>query len=142
MARLASRSITKEVSTSLPSILPARAALASPGPIAEATSATVTGASKCLTAPSGSRTSGMVRVPLGNRANPIAKKSADEPHFFRIFRGTAACELGDRQSVSKRVRGVITMSFLNNNERSQASVKGGRRDWTRTNDPHHVKVVL
>ena len=65
----------------------------------------------------------MVRVPFGNRANPIAKKSADEPHFFRIFHGTAACELDDRQSVSKRVRGVITMSFLNNNERSQASVK-------------------
>jgi hypothetical protein len=62
----------------------------------------------------------MVRVPFGNRANPIAKKSADEPHFFRIFRGTAACELEDRQSVSKRVRGVITMSFPNNDELLQA----------------------
>jgi len=51
---------------------------------------------------------------------PIAKKSADEPHFFRISRGTAACELEDRQSVSKRVRGVITMSFLNNDEFLQA----------------------
>src|SRR5437588_11273576 len=104
MARLASRSITKEVSTSLPSILPARAALASPGPIAEATSATVTGASKCLTAPPGSLTSGMVHGPFGNRANPIAQTRADEPHLFRIFHGTAACELDDRQSVSKRGR--------------------------------------
>jgi hypothetical protein len=52
--------------------------------------------------------------------SPIAKKSADEPHFFRIFHRTAACELDDRQSVSKRVRGVITMSFLNNDEFLQA----------------------
>jgi hypothetical protein len=58
----------------------------------------------------------MVRVPLGNRANPIAKKSADEPHFFRIFRGTTERELEDRQSVSKRVRGVITMSFFYKSE--------------------------
>jgi hypothetical protein len=66
----------------------------------------------------------MVRVAFGNHANPIAKKSADEPHFFRIFHGTAACELDDRQSVSKRVRGVITMSFFYNSELAQACVKG------------------
>ncbi len=38
-----------------------------------ATSATVTGASKCLVEPSGRRMSGM--------ANSKGKKSADEPHF-------------------------------------------------------------
>jgi hypothetical protein len=26
--------------------------------------------------------------------------------------------------------------------RSSAFLISGRRDWTRTNDPHHVKVVL
>src|SRR5690606_36691963 len=54
MARLASLSISVEVSTSCSLTLPARAALAKPGPIDSATCNTVTGASKLRLLPSGS----------------------------------------------------------------------------------------
>ena len=90
IARSASDSILKLVSTTLPPTRPARAALARPGPIESATSATVTGAGKLLTEPSGKRICG------------IEMKNAAAPRFLCV----------------------------------------GRRDWTRTNDPHHVKVVL
>ena len=71
-----------------------------------ATSATVTGTSKCLVEPSGNRMSGM-----GNSTPPT--KSADEPHFFWTTDATAGRAnslLGQR--VSGCVRGVITMLSL------------------------------
>src|SRR5688572_23128083 len=54
IASAASFSMRKPVSTSLPSTLPASAALARPGPMLAATSATVTGAGNWRVAPSGS----------------------------------------------------------------------------------------
>src|SRR6267378_5971379 len=59
MASSQSFSRRKEVSTNFPFTLPASAARASPGPIAWATSATVTGPSNDLTAPSGRRILGI-----------------------------------------------------------------------------------
>src|SRR3569832_2388136 len=56
MASCASASIRWLVSTSLPSTLPASAALASPAPMLDATCATVTGPSNGRTEPSGSVT--------------------------------------------------------------------------------------
>src|SRR5471030_3091070 len=56
MARSASFSIRKDVSTSLPSTLPASAALARPAPMLAATCATVTGPSNSRAEPSGRRT--------------------------------------------------------------------------------------
>src|SRR5215467_11287527 len=74
MATLASRSTTYAVSTSLPSTRPATAALASPGPMDAATSATLTGASKARFDPSGNCT----EIIYFSQQ----KKSAVEPHFF------------------------------------------------------------
>ncbi len=96
-----------------------------------ATSATVTGASKCLTAPSGNRMSGMAGQVSRN------EKSADEPHFFAEQH---ACEL------AAWINGLRTRSRCHNHAfpslQSGYAGAAGRRDWTRTNDPHHVKVVL
>src|SRR5260370_70648 len=63
MESSASRSTTNDVSTSLPSTLPASAAFARPGPIAAATCATDTGASKGRTEPSGKRILIVTRAP-------------------------------------------------------------------------------
>jgi len=41
------------------------------------------------------------------------------------------------QRISRLVSGVITLAFI-----TSLTVNAGWRDWTRTNDPHHVKVVL
>ncbi|MNC86863.1 hypothetical protein D3C83_25490 [compost metagenome] len=60
IATSASEAIRCDVSTSLPLTLPASAARASPGPIACASSATVTGRSNFLTDPSGKRISGII----------------------------------------------------------------------------------
>ena len=60
----ASFSITWDVSTSRPSTTPAKAALASPGPISAATSNTETGVSKDLWEPSGRVTTGMSVPPF------------------------------------------------------------------------------
>src|SRR3990172_3659644 len=65
MATALSRSITNDISTSLPSTLPASAALARPGPIAAATSATDTGLSKGRIEPSGSFTLTMLVGAIG-----------------------------------------------------------------------------
>jgi hypothetical protein len=55
----ASCAMAKDVSTSLPLTLPAKAALARPAPMLAATWATVTGCSKVLWLPSGSVITGM-----------------------------------------------------------------------------------
>src|SRR5436190_22932878 len=95
-----------EVSTTLPSTLPARAAFARPGPIDAATSATETGASNRLMLPSGRVMLGMA-FPFGVRripvvgAGPVAlefvsdpeKKSAGEPHFFGHSKDRRTCAL-------------------------------------------------
>jgi hypothetical protein len=54
--------MTCEVSTSRPSTLPAKAALAKPGPIAAATSRTLTGPSKTRWLPSGSVMIGIAAI--------------------------------------------------------------------------------
>src|SRR5437667_341507 len=75
--------MTYDVSTSLPSTLPASAALARPGPIDAATSATEIGASNVLMAPSGNRMAGMAEL--------LKTKSAGRPHFSSEARDDVAC---------------------------------------------------
>src|SRR5213594_5027624 len=79
----ASRSIRWEVSTSLPSTLPASAARASPGPIAWATSATVTGVGKLFIEPSGRRIFGMRPSSKQNRALNAALRAFQRAELKR-----------------------------------------------------------
>ena len=79
---------------------------------------------KALTEPSGSRTSGMAH-------QLIQKKSAVEPHFFAQH-GKGFNDVGSRTPLVLVRKPTV----------SSAPEKAGRRDWTRTNDPHHVKVML
>ena len=108
-----------------------------PGPMLAATCATLTGASKCLTAPSGKRMSGMAL---------LQKKVRDEPHFSKQH--NRACELATRSTGLRARQRCHNHAFLlpDVNAPRLAAVDAlffdGRRDWTRTNDPHHVKVVL
>ncbi len=95
MATGASWSIVWLVSTTLPSTLPASAALASPGPIEAATSATVTGPGNWRCEPSGSVTWIMV---LDGSVRPTKK------------RGTAALFEGEVRKTSLPVRDRPTPS--------------------------------
>src|SRR3990172_3461111 len=101
MATALSRSITNDVSTSLPSTLPASAALARPGPIAAATSATDTGLSNGRIEPSGSFT---LTINSNRR-----KKSAGWPHFFSEPRKN---QHDQDRNAEVQVRGVITLAFF------------------------------
>ena len=52
--------------------------------------------------------------------------------MVRLRRGRASFYKG----VFEFAQGILTTGC------ATARGKVGRRDWTRTNDPHHVKVVL
>src|ERR1700761_4342802 len=161
MASATSRSIPADVSTNSPSILPPSAAFARPGPIEAATSATVTGCSYCRTEPSGRRieTIAFSVVPTGGGTYNQAKKPKKmRPHFrgaaFTFpanYIGESGPRLaslrsgfGQRSRCHNRIRLLRQRRLLQfakpRQNRNFSFV--GRLDWTRTNDPHHVKVVL
>src|SRR5207237_7848243 len=98
-------STTNEVSTSLPSTLPASAALARPGPIAAATSPTDTGASNGRTEPSGRR-----MLIIGT--NPEKKVRGRAALSFVIdLSEDAKAQPASGYRTPVRVRGVITLPF-------------------------------
>src|SRR3954470_1853524 len=79
MATSASLSTLKPASTSLPSTRPANAARASPGPIALAISATVTGPGNDFVEPSGRRMFGIRRKTI------LVELDADFLHHFCVL---------------------------------------------------------
>src|SRR5690606_33025754 len=105
-----------------------------------ATSATVTGASKRFSEPSGRRMVGIASLISTNkkarssRAWEGTKRAQQRNRIVRV-RNSMAKLLDDRPAAA----GSMTSPHI---EIRQFPEETGRRDWTRTNDPHHVKVVL
>ena len=104
----------------------ASAARASPAPIDCAISATVTGPGKGLLEPSGRR---MFTMRSFSGPGPVDVPGRNLRERFQ----RAARVLAPRAVQPKKNAGGPHFFPLR---------QAGRRDWTRTNDPYHVKVVL
>src|SRR3954447_7464145 len=156
--------MSADVSTNSPSILPPSAAFARPGPIEAATSATVTGCSYCRTEPSGRRIETIMFsvVPSGGGTCVKVKKTKKTKKMRPRFRGAAftfsanyigesgprlaslRSGFGQRSRCHNRIRLLRRRRLLQlaKPRQNRNFFFVGRLDWTRTNDPHHVKVVL
>ena len=103
------------------------------------------------------RESATSRVATSGRLAPIshnffepAADILDVIHTRRLLRGwtassrltTGAWRLRERNVGAAKAAWKYAQGNSNNSGISPVREITGRRDWTRTNDPHHVKVVL